>query len=75
MATKRKGPKRPTAAQPAPLKVVTVNDRPGRRACLWCGKVFNSRGPHHRQCPACAKAEKAGGKGPGGVLATLHARD
>ncbi len=40
-----------------------VNDRPARRPCLWCGKTFNSRGPHNRKCPACTKSEKAN-KGP-----------
>jgi hypothetical protein len=29
-------------------------DRPARRTCLLCSAEFQSRGPGHRRCPACA---------------------
>lgn len=32
-----------------------ADDAPKQRACLFCGKVFWSKGPGNRKCPACVK--------------------
>ena len=48
-------------ARPTVDSEVAARQRPGRRRCLGCGKMFNSAGAQNRICQACAGRETRDG--------------